>query len=321
MNAFDRRALERVRHLPGERLRGRDFRAQAAIDDQLRWWHNRALHQAYGVATGMEVRDSATMKRPMVGAAAVEISPGVAYDAYGREIISPFPVRRAVPKIGDWTLVVSYRMPVRVEPPPPPSPAPQLPAPCPSACDIGGVTTAVFTWVPPPAAPSRDAVSLVTFRANGEVKVHTTFTHAMARPLVASGETRLGFTPWIVWKVAEVGSLGLETEVDTSAALFAPEHGVPCYFAWLNEVIEVGQDSDKLPQPRGFFGHVAPGADHRRFTFRVLMRNVSLTHGEAANRFGDTGAWLAFGEHLQVCWLGVQCLTCLKDLQAEDSGE
>ena len=63
----------RLRHGQGESLSGRDFSDQAAQDDQLRWWHNRALHRAYGVAQGLEV-DLASEPGTAV------VSPGLAYD-------------------------------------------------------------------------------------------------------------------------------------------------------------------------------------------------------------------------------------------------
>jgi hypothetical protein len=41
--------IERLRYWQGQKLRSRDFRDQMEMAAQLRWWHNRALHQAFGV--------------------------------------------------------------------------------------------------------------------------------------------------------------------------------------------------------------------------------------------------------------------------------
>ena len=81
--------LERLRYRQGQRLQSRDFRDQAAIDAQLRWWHNRALHNAYGIARGLEPTLSEND-------GVVHIASGVAYDCYGRELT----VRR------EWTVRV-----------------------------------------------------------------------------------------------------------------------------------------------------------------------------------------------------------------------
>ena len=46
---------ERLQHQTGEALLRRDFADQAAQDDQLRWWHTRALHGAWGISEGLSV--------------------------------------------------------------------------------------------------------------------------------------------------------------------------------------------------------------------------------------------------------------------------
>ena len=80
----DATEVERLRYRHGQRLRSRDFRDQAALDAQLRWWHNRALHAAYGIATGLEVQITVE-----AGGSSVQVSGGVAYDCYGRELVLP----------------------------------------------------------------------------------------------------------------------------------------------------------------------------------------------------------------------------------------
>jgi hypothetical protein len=47
--------LQRLRYWQGQMLRSRDLRDQVATEAQLRWWHNRALHNVFGVASGFEV--------------------------------------------------------------------------------------------------------------------------------------------------------------------------------------------------------------------------------------------------------------------------
>ena len=75
--------IERIRYWDGQRLRSRDFRAQTVSDAELRWWHNRALHNTFGIRSGFDaspiiVNESLT---------AVRVDCGIAYDCYGRELI------------------------------------------------------------------------------------------------------------------------------------------------------------------------------------------------------------------------------------------
>ena len=78
----EKRKLERVRYWQGQMLKSQDFLDIEAAEAQRRWWHNRALHNAYGVAEGLTC-SLLPSKSPKV----VSVSPGVAYDVFGRELI------------------------------------------------------------------------------------------------------------------------------------------------------------------------------------------------------------------------------------------
>jgi hypothetical protein len=95
--------LQRLRYWQGQKLLSRDFRDQVSYQSELRWWHNRALHNAYGVSYGFEV----TLDEPHV-----EINCGVAYDCYGRELILQVPKQMVVPdpdkEFQRMTLVASF---------------------------------------------------------------------------------------------------------------------------------------------------------------------------------------------------------------------
>ncbi len=313
MTRFDRRALERVRHQPAARLHGCDLHAQAAIDDQLRWWHNRALHRAYGVAAGLGVRLAMDPATGVSTPSRVDVDPGVAYDAYGREIVSPFPMRLDVPS-GAATLVVAYRAPVGVA----------APVDAATGCAVDGlgglggrVSTATFVWVGPDAASSPDAVPLADARG-GVLAPRRVYAHAMAQPIVASGATRPGFTAWRPWMHPRPGTkdgqpttvdecLGVQTDIDTAGAAFEASP-VPCYFAWIAERPGDGVGTTPLARrdwPGGFFTHVAPGATHRGFTFRVRMLGLPVIGGQLAI-VSDTGEVQARTARFEVCWLGIQ---------------
>ncbi len=96
--------FERLRYRQGQRLRRRDFRDQAAIDEQLRWWHNRALHNAFGIVDGL----AATLTTGL-GRSAVRLTRGIAYDCFGRELVLAQDTVIPVPDVDrNLTLVLRY---------------------------------------------------------------------------------------------------------------------------------------------------------------------------------------------------------------------
>jgi hypothetical protein len=87
--------IERVRYWEGQRLRARDFRTQTVSEAELRWWHNRALHNTFGIRSGFHVS-------PVISGGAVtafDVDCGVAYDCYGRELILQSARRVEVPRL------------------------------------------------------------------------------------------------------------------------------------------------------------------------------------------------------------------------------
>lgn len=102
--------IERIRYWQGQKLRARDFRAQTTSDAELRWWHNRALHNAFGIRSGLSAS-------PMIAngtLTAVRVECGIAYDCYGRELILQLARHVEVPvlelqKPAAVTLVAHYK--------------------------------------------------------------------------------------------------------------------------------------------------------------------------------------------------------------------
>jgi hypothetical protein len=78
MSKLEPRKLERMCYRQGQMLRSQDFRDLTLNEAHLRWWHNRALHRPYGIATGFEAK---------VDGDFVRVGHGVAYDIHGRELI------------------------------------------------------------------------------------------------------------------------------------------------------------------------------------------------------------------------------------------
>jgi hypothetical protein len=228
---------QRLRHGGGEALLRRDLADQAAQDDQVRWWHSRALHRAYGVVDGLEV--TMTM---VEGATAAEVRPGLAYDCHGRELLLGQPRQVAVPDDPDGLVLVLTH----------------------DARAAGGVT---LRWLPRSSLAVRDGVPLTT--AGDAATLAAPRARPLARPRIGNGATIVGETAWRPWverarATREVLYLGVQVDIDTKAAGFT---AVPCYFVQLNGSMWDPQFPTFLLLP---FGHVA-GAGKDRFTFRLLM--------------------------------------------------
>ena len=75
--------IERFLHRTYETVRSDDLNGQGAAQDELRAWHNRALHHTYGVVFGLDVNLEGEVPTP--GALQARVDPGLAYDAGGRD--------------------------------------------------------------------------------------------------------------------------------------------------------------------------------------------------------------------------------------------
>jgi hypothetical protein len=296
--------VQRLRHVPRELLRSRDFRDQAAFSNQLRWWHNRALHDAFGVASGLGVALAA-------GAASALVQPGIAYDRIGRQLLVLAP--RSVPLPAQQqpvTLVVRYR-------------------------EGGQGAEADLVWQRPgqvdgdPCGPG-EGVPLAQLTYVGGKPTLTAVSprsRPQARPRIGNGSTPAGSTPWQLWSYPVVREqmvvLGLQITVDTSAAGFTE---IPCYFAWLQwpRVAD-----SRLPYllylSLGFQYIEEPAID--RFVFRVLLP-LDLLAAQAAARGLRQPGFLLSGDRkhddtlgvarslgLSLCWLGIQHEGCAADGQ------
>ncbi|HEX9668961.1 MAG TPA: hypothetical protein VGC93_05695 [Thermoanaerobaculia bacterium] len=205
MKTLERADLERQRHWLGQRLRSRDLNDQRAGEAQRRWWHNRALHGAFGVAGGLE---------PEKAGNAVRVSPGTAYDAFGRELVLsaertlPLPPADPAEPRG-WTLLAAIAGPRAGEP--------------------------ELRWRPTRRVTLADGVPLI--RVDAQLEPLDGGSRPLARPLarprIGHGSTVAGQTAWRAWTLPlgdNFGGGGIEVTIDASAAGFTE---VPCYFAWL----------------------------------------------------------------------------------------
>ncbi|MDZ7268432.1 MAG: hypothetical protein ONB48_11920 [candidate division KSB1 bacterium] len=300
--------LQRVRYWQGQTLRSRDLNDQLAIEAQRRWWHNRAVHNAFGLSLGLQTSSVLDANNVMT---AVRVTCGVAYDCFGRELIlrstQEVPVPAMPPEDENaMTLLIRYKD------------AAQFPKRNEIASAWIGPefsslqAQAELVWKPSHAVEVRDGVPLARVNYSGKLpSLDPEFTPALskplARPCIARGATIPGNTPWKLWSIQDrTGQpikLGFEAEIDTSAAGFTQ---VPCYFAWLQGPLWDQIRGEFFPAP---FAHI-DAASIKGFTFRLWMPHLdipSLTRRKTTKENFDT-EFLAFAQRqkLFVCWLGIQ---------------
>ncbi len=237
----EKRKLERVQYWQGQTLRAQDLRNLQGVEAQRRWWHNRSIHNAYGIAEGL----TATWTNSNV-----EVSTGMAYDIFGRELILECPQTVPLPANvpSGWppmTLLVRYLGPGHDLPPD------EITEVCWTQKGSVRPGTLTFTWKPASCVTPSDGVAIFQLmylgggsgRTGGEATVipapdpsfGAISAEPLSRPRLASGATVPGQTSWDLWTVGysanETAYLaGVQTWIDTSAAGFTD---TPCYFAWL----------------------------------------------------------------------------------------
>jgi hypothetical protein len=104
----DTRFIERQRFFDGQRLFADDLQGIEAFNREMRWLHNRSLHQP-GIGNGFAVRGSKGDRK-------ITVEPGYAVDDLGREIVLMHSVELDVPPVGGekngdpvyYDVVVSY---------------------------------------------------------------------------------------------------------------------------------------------------------------------------------------------------------------------
>jgi hypothetical protein len=294
--------LQRLRYTSGQMLRSGDFRDQLANDAQLRWWHNRALHNSYGIACGMQVeltRDNA----------AVVVMPGLAYDSFGRELLLRERRTHGLPdNQAPMTLLARYRDDAGTT------------RPHPDRCPPGGETTddIELLWREPRRVGLRDGVPLQLLTYANDVPTllpAARRARPLARPRIGYGATLAGATPWTLWALPAPRLpvvLGIQARIDTGAAGFTE---VPCYFAWLqwprfapSQGLSVAVFSFALQYVDeaaidGFVFRVVLPVQLSRLVVARPRRKSSSPIGESS---GEELLGFAHGQQLSVCWLGVQ---------------
>lgn len=311
--------LERHLFWRGQLLGSRDLNDVGAGEEERLFWHNRAVHDAYGVAVGLRV-DPGTGELPEV--TEVTVHPGLAYDAYGRELAlsaeTPVPPPRDADRETDqaWALLLRYRES--------------------AGCGCGGGTEgprSELVWRRARSVSLKDGVVLARgwwisgiagwlFRPDPDF--YPLRARPFSRPHLGHGETLQGGTAWRPWSLPPdppvidfsgsplpgitipAAARGIEVTIDTSAAGFSR---TPCYFAWLQGGL--WQVPHRLVRTAPIERITA--ASRNGFTFSLWDPAASTTAPSVTNQAGQAlpfaiqSALLNLArQRLYVCWLGIQ---------------
>lgn len=257
MTATDPRpiGIDRVRYHQDQLLSSGDLNDQLAGRDQLRWWHDRALHDAFGVVGGFEA-----ILSPDATSASVE--PGLAYDRFGREVVLTTPRVVPLPE-GDGPLVLLAQRN--------------------GAKPAGHIE---LRWAPVADTAGRFAIALALLVRDGgkpALERVAAISRPLARPRIGYGSTAGGATDWRMWSLSAI-DIGLEVRIDTSSAGFGD---LPFLFAWLR-----GTDSSL---PIVFLGVYVEEVTCHDFIARVALlrtQDRSSTILATIRRIGLSIAWV-----------------------------
>jgi hypothetical protein len=310
--------LERVQYWQGQRLRSRDFTHLQRVEAQRRWWHNRALHNAYGIAEGLTC-----ILIPTEAPTGVSVSAGLAYDVFGRELILvrpliiPLPANVPQGLAGPMSLLMRYKA-VSTDMRPD-----EIAEVCWNAPGSAVAGTVEFVWMVGLVgsglnASNGVAVFALQYGASGLTGPYPGYSplsiQPMAGPLLGSGSTIPGSTPWQPWGASFFSNdpnqnvSGVQTWVDTSAAGFTR---IPCYFATLQGPLWSSKTMQLVPA-------VFPSLDGESligFTFRLWLQVIPLQQvvleDEIHSSF-DYVTWpsdfLLYAQQQNLCvsWIGCQ---------------
>jgi hypothetical protein len=323
------RFIERLQFFNGQRLFASDLQGLEAFNREMRWLHDRSLHQP-GIGSGFAVYGKK-------GDREIKIKPGYAIDSLGREIVLTETWIEPVPPVAGeddgksvfYDLTVSYPEDTDLEE------AETREGICLPRGVVRLREEPVFCWVrlendmdnlhPKNTKLQndiRDGLKIVLTRAevlncqlNKDLSIAERLSARPAKqPYIACGETNVTSTDWQVWFDEKSDTpLGLQLQrVDTSSAQFRT---TPCYSAHIvgNRFfnMEIGEKESNFLLD-GFVSVVEPNA--AGFTLRVLMPEKMSIGILSVNpsRFFDQNVFEPDGrDALQkngwhVVWMGIE---------------
>jgi hypothetical protein len=278
--------IERLQYWTGQSLRSGDARLEASAAENLRWWHTRALHQAFGIASGLEVE---------IAGSAVTVHPGLAYDGFGREILLLEPAHVAMPDDDgqeEATLTIASH------------PGESEPGCTCDPCNPQRAST--LAWEDRRRLDLCRSVPLARWLKGPPAAIEPARRYARpsSRPRIAAASTVPGGTRWTTW-MADGRFIGFQAAVDTASAGFTR---TPCYFAALDvsaaAPVRHARTAEEFASAGWLFllafAHVAD-ATARGFNIRTVVPP------RVAGNIGVSSPLLAVMRHLvTVRWLAVE---------------
>jgi len=280
--------IQRIRYKKGQLFASRDLRDDSDIAATLRWLHNRALHDVYGVNDGMIVTRVDEYGNPVQEDAdfvALVISEGLAYDCFGRELILQKPRHIPLPSVPSngksLTLLIRYK-----------DTATFFEKDAIQGNCLPGELSSLseqpeFFWKPDSLVELVDGVPLTRIKYDekgvpelSEEEFQVPISRPLAKPRIASGATIPGNTAWEVWTESAGESeytVGVQTKIDTSAEGFTK---TPCYFASLQGFIEINSERFFISG----FQHVTDPSING-FTFRLLYPLIRSPFSPVSSKF------------------------------------
>jgi len=299
----DQRNLYRQQYRQGQMFRSRDLSDQVEDEEQLRWWHNRAVHHAYGIANGCEAKKTSDGK-------AILVKAGLAYDSFGRSLWFNSPVTVPVPvdlrnQEGTYVLFICKFQQNRD------GGDHHLHGAWCEGILVNDLPTAEFAWKPAREFSIRDGVAIATvnLQSGGVIErlahAYEYRTRSDRNPYLINGQTILGHTAWEVWKELPpenrgvwFGAWGVQVMIDTRAAGFM---GEPIYVAQTTPFV-------------GPFLSYVTNVSEEGFTFRIVAdyhkRRVANESREQIFLESPQGLeWLSRLRRLvAVKWIGLESM-------------
>jgi hypothetical protein len=269
-----------LQHYQGERLRAPDLRDEYDELTTFRSLHIRSLHDAWGIALGLEVY--------LIAGTTFAVSPGLAYDRLGREL--PLPTAQTTPDFtgaagdGVYQLVLT----------------------------LSNAGQPLLRWLT--AAETRlgvDVPLLALTLSGGNVTLDFTirrFAQPLSRPHIAYGLTAAE-QRWKIWsKGGGERRVGFGIRVDTKSAGFVT---APLYVAKLQQsanTLFVGQPN--VGQVQMYVFTSIANATTTGFTFRVVFAGLVPAARAGARPPQDLRniyqRFLGGNLPFRVAWMGVE---------------
>ena len=325
MTRFTPHEFDRFIYRQGQLLASDDFKDQQRMEETRRWMHNAAMHNTWGVAAGFGFSVSGSDQTQWRRGGTITVSPGIAYDCFGRELILSGP--RAFPRTifeddnggirpefyGEMYLVAEYHKPVRRQ------------EFCSGPGHMATLQTSLLWKTRREVQFGPDVpIIVVTF---GETTASVApfqggRIHGSRRPKIGSGHILVSHTNLHVWTIpfptpVRPTAIGFEVHIDTREAGFQT---APCYAAWFSgwslfvafrPLISLTDEA-----PDGFTLHVLPFIQPN--IIGRVFKVMSAEENTAANpAFLSAAARTAItqsvageddnAQNLTICWMGVDC--------------